>query len=242
MNTVLWVNDQSIASDQILPLLMRYHMLPDLVRELITDLAIESILCTSDELADIKTKIQVNEGLPSIDTARLRQSEQQAMRSLKIEKFKQLKWDDQIDLYFLQQQEQLTKVIYSLIRTRDRELLNELYFRIDSKEQTFAELARLYSQGTEAQTDGLIGPVELGSYHPAFAYVLASSPLGQLQPPMQLGDWWIILRVEQRIAAQLDKSMRQRLLDDLFEKWLDNRLSHLRLQVKAPSLEVAANF
>jgi parvulin-like peptidyl-prolyl isomerase len=237
MTTVLQVNGQSIAADEVLPLLMRYQMLPDLVRELITDQAIASIVCTNDEL----TTINANNHSLLERPIESQQEEQQAIRSLKIEKFKQLKWGDQIDLYFLQRQDQLAKVIYSLIRTRDRELLNELYFRIESKEQSFAELARLYSEGTEAQTDGLIGPVELGSYHPAFAHLLAHSPLGQLQPPIQLGEWWVILRVEQRIAAQLDAEMRQRLLNELFEKWRDHRLSRIWPQVKgASTLQVAA--
>jgi parvulin-like peptidyl-prolyl isomerase len=237
MTTVLQVNGQSIAADEVLPLLMRYQMLPDLVRELITDQAIASIVCTNDEL----TTINANNHSLLERPIESQQEEQQAIRSLKIEKFKQLKWGDQIDLYFLQRQDQLAKVIYSLIRTRDRELLNELYFRIESKEQSFAELARLYSEGTEAQTDGLIGPVELGSYHPAFAHLLAHSPLGQLQSPIQLGEWWVILRVEQRIAAQLDAEMRQRLLNELFEKWRDHRLSRIWPQVKgASTLQVAA--
>jgi parvulin-like peptidyl-prolyl isomerase len=237
MTTVLQVNGQSIAADEVLPLLMRYQMLPDLVRELITDQAIASIVCTNDEL----TTINANNHSLLERPIESQQEEQQAIRSLKIEKFKQLKWGDQIDLYSLQRQDQLAKVIYSLIRTRDRELLNELYFRIESKEQSFAELARLYSEGTEAQTDGLIGPVELGSYHPAFAHLLAHSPLGQLQSPIQLGEWWVILRVEQRIAAQLDAEMRQRLLNELFEKWRDHRLSRIWPQVKgASTLQVAA--
>jgi parvulin-like peptidyl-prolyl isomerase len=231
MNTVLQVNHQSIASDEVLPLLIRYHLLLDLVRELVIDQAIESVLISNNELAAIKIEKQATENLTSKHDTELQielpKEDQQVIRRLKIEKFKQLKWGDQIDLYFLQRQHQLTKVIYSLIRTHDRDLLNELYFRINSNEQSFAELARLYSQGTEAQTEGLIGPIEIGSYHPAFAQLLAHSPLGQLQPPMQLGEWWIILRVEQRIAAQLDEPMRQRLLNDLFEKWLDNRLSIL---------------
>jgi parvulin-like peptidyl-prolyl isomerase len=237
MNTVLQVNHQSIATDEVLPLLIRYQMLPDLVRELITDQAIASIVCTDDKLTAIKASNHPSTNCPIASP----QEELHAIRALKIEKFKQLRWGDQIDLYFVQRQDQLAKVIYSLIRTRDRELLNELYFRITSKEQSFAELARLYSEGTEAQTDGLIGPVELGSYHPAFAHLLAHLPLGQLQSPMQLGEWWVILRIEQRIAAQLDAEMRQRLLNELFEKWRDQRLSRLWPQMKASStLQVAA--
>jgi parvulin-like peptidyl-prolyl isomerase len=205
-------------------LLLRYHLLPDLVRELVTDDAIASIVCTPEEIEQLYQQIHTQS---QEQTSNPEQAIKSAIRSLKIEKFKQLKWGDQIELYFHQRQNLLTKVIYSLIRTQDPELINELYFRIQEQEQSFAELARLYSQGSEAQTDGLVGPVELETYHPAFAHLLATSPAGELQPPMQLDCWWIILRVEKRIPAQLDAAMQQRLLNELFEKWREQRFDRI---------------
>lgn len=46
-------------------------------------------------------------------------------------------------------------------------------------------------------------------------------------PPMILGEWIAIVRIEQHIPAQLDKQMLQRLLDDLFETWLQQELVQL---------------
>jgi len=48
-----------------------------------------------------------------------------------------------------------------VIRTKDPGVAQELYFRIQAGEQSFAEVAREYSQGPEAYTCGLLGPVEL---------------------------------------------------------------------------------
>lgn len=44
---------------------------------------------------------------------------------------------------------------------------------------------------------------------------------------MILGEWIAIVRIEQHIPAQLDKQMLQRLLDDLFETWLQQELVQL---------------
>ena len=46
-------------------------------------------------------------------------------------------------------------MVYSLIRSKDPGVAQELYFRIQEGENTFSELARQYSQGSEAQTGGL---------------------------------------------------------------------------------------
>jgi hypothetical protein len=39
-----------------------------------------------------------------------------------------------------------------------------------------------------------------------------------------IGEWWIILRLEKYLASQLDDTLRQRLRNDLFQKWLNNQL------------------
>jgi hypothetical protein len=54
--------------------------------------------------------------------------------------------------------------------------------------------------------------------------LLKSNPVGQLCPPTQIGEWWIILRLEKYIASQLDETLRQRLRNDLFQKWLANQI------------------
>jgi parvulin-like peptidyl-prolyl isomerase len=79
-------------------------------------------------------------------------------------------------------------------------------------------------EGGEAQTGGLIGPVELNVPHPRIVQLLTTLPAGQLSPPTMIGEWWIILRLEKYLASQLDDTLRQRLRNDLFQKWLNNQL------------------
>jgi parvulin-like peptidyl-prolyl isomerase len=132
-----------------------------------------------------------------------------------------------LESHFLKRKGQLDQVVYSLIRTKNKGIAEELYFRLEEQEQTFAELACEYSQGSEAQAGGIIGPVELGSIHPSLAQLLSISQPGQLWRPMPLGEWLLIVRLEKLIPVQLDELMRQRLLRELFEAWLQERLSQV---------------
>ena len=112
-------------------------------------------------------------------------------------------------------------------RTTEAGIAQELYFRIQEGEATFAELAQQYSQGSEAQTGGLIGPVELNAPHPKIAQMLTASKPGQLHPPLLIGEWWILLRLEKYQSAQLDEPTRHRLLADLFQKWLAEQMAQV---------------
>jgi parvulin-like peptidyl-prolyl isomerase len=114
----------------------------------------------------------------------------------------------------------MDRVLYSLIRTREAGMAQELYFRIQDDGEPFADLARQYSEGQEAQTGGLIGPVELSVPHAALGRILSISQPGQLWPPTKVGDWFVVVRLEKFLPAKLDEVTRQRLLDELFNHWL----------------------
>jgi parvulin-like peptidyl-prolyl isomerase len=152
------------------------------------------------------------------------QLQERILRGIKLEKFKQQTWGNQLDSYYRKRKRQLDKVVYSLIRTKNPGEAQELYFRITEGEKEFTDVARAYSQGTEAQTGGLIGPVELNVPHPVIAQKLLTAQPGQVLPPTRVGEWIVILRLEKYIGAQLDQYTSRRLLDELFNQWLNQKL------------------
>ncbi|WP_035799725.1 peptidylprolyl isomerase [Crocosphaera chwakensis] len=229
MNIVLKIGDQAISSEDIYPLLAQYRLLPQLAKEIIIDQAIADITCTPEETTLAKQQFYQKQQISDENQLKVwlnhhgmtpEQLETLSVRDLKIEKFKHLTWGDKLDPYFVKCKGQLDRVVYSLIRTKDPGVAQELYFRIQEGENTFSELARQYSQGSEAQTGGLLGPVELNTPHPKIAQILAASRPGQLSPPTQVGEWWIIVRLEKYMSAQLDDNTKQRLLNELFQSWL----------------------
>ncbi len=232
MNEFLQIGTIEIPIKDIIPLLAKYQMLPNLLREMIVDQAIESIECTDTEtenaIQQFCEKNQItSENLQSwLDFHRLDSNifPLVATRDLRIEKFKQETWSNKLESYFMTRKSQLDRVIYSMLRVSDMGIAQELYFRIQEGEQTFEELAREYSQGPEKETGGLIGPVELSSPHPAIAKLLSTNTHGQLSAPISLGEWVIILRVEKFMPAQLDQQMRQRLLNEFLANWLQEEI------------------
>ncbi|MEL6461489.1 MAG: peptidylprolyl isomerase [Cyanobacteria bacterium J06621_15] len=234
MSALLQIGDRAINVDEILPLLKQYGMLPQLLREIVIDDATASIKLSEEEFTEAYKQFyqqqqlgdeqQLQGWLKSRGLER-KQLDYLVTRTLRLEKFKQDTWGSKVEPYFLQRKEKLDKVIYSLIRVNDIAVAQELYFRVQEDEQPFAELAREYSKGPEAQTGGLIGPVELGVPHPVLAKMLLKSQPGQALPPTRLGDWILIVRLEQFIPAQLDTATHKRLLNEQFETWLQGEIS-----------------
>lgn len=233
--TALQFGDRTISEKDILPRLTSYQMMPQLRRESIIDKAIALITCTEEELAIACQQFyEQNQLLEDADQQvwlKHQSMDQEFLetvfipRRLKIEKFKHQRWNHKLESYFLNRKRALDQAIYSLIRVQDAGMAEELYFRIFENEQSFAEVAREYSQGPEAQVNGIIGPVELGNLHPRLAHLLVISQPGQLWPLISVKDWVLIVRLERLIPAQLDVSMRQQLLRELFEAWVQEQIS-----------------
>ena len=240
MSPRLQVADLIITPDNIFPLLAQKQMIIPLAKEIIIEKAIANIECTPEETIRAQqqffSQMQLDPQKPEQLQAWLaknyltqEQLQEKILRGMKLEKYKEQVWGNQIESYYLTRKKQLDKVIYSLIRTKNPGEAQELYFRINEGEAEFSEIAKQYSQGLEAQTGGLVGPIELNVPHPEIANKLKHSQAGQLIPPMRIGEWIIILRLERYITATLDGNLRQRLLNELFNKWLNEEI---KAQVK----------
>jgi parvulin-like peptidyl-prolyl isomerase len=232
------VGTQTIDSAEMINLLAGYRMIPQLLREIILDQAIADIGLTLEERTkgiehfynrNQLTTPEAKKAVLQRYGINLEQLETGAIRDIRIEKFKQINWANKVESYFLNYKTQLDKVVYSLIRTDNPEIAQEIYFRIQAGEQTFAECAKEYSQGVEAQTGGLLGPVSLNQPHAAIAQKLIISQPGELWTPFKLENWYIIIRLEKLVSAQLDDATRANLLNHLFESWLSEEINKAKV-------------
>jgi parvulin-like peptidyl-prolyl isomerase len=234
------LGNQTITAAEVIPLLAGYQLLPQLQRELIIDKIIADIELTPEEKNNTISKFYQQNQITTpaaLDAVLQRhymtvdQLEALATKELRVEKFKQVTWGETLKQNFHQYKPQLDKVVYSLLRTPEMEVAQELYFRIKAEEQSFADCARVFSQGAEAQTGGLIGPTPLSQPHPAISQKLSISKEGQLWAPMKLDSWYVILRLEKMISAQLDEATSAMLLNHLFEKWLEEKIQQIPIFV-----------
>jgi len=232
MNSILPLCHESLTAAEIMPLLNQYQLMPQFLRSFILDQAIASIGCSDEEREQFYQQHQ----LQSADSRQIWQQQQGIQaeqlefwveRQLKIQKFQQSNWSKTVGTYFLSRKAQLDQVVCSLIHVQEMETAWELYFRITEGEQAFAEIARSYSQGPEAYTGGIVGPLELGRLHPTLGERLYGAQPGTLYEPLWIGNWVVIARLEAQLPVQFDAAMRQQLLDELLENWLQEQVARV---------------
>jgi parvulin-like peptidyl-prolyl isomerase len=237
MAAIFEIGGTTVNLEDLPTLLHRYQLFPQLVRALIVDKALQSTTLTPEEEQSAVKAFCQQQNINS-DTERQQwleqrqitqeQLAQEAARPFRLQKYKVEAFGAKVETYFIARKSKLDRVVFSLIRVQDFNLAQELYFRILEGEQNFADVARQYSQGTEANTGGVIGPTPLSNPHPAIARLLSVSKPGQLWAPVKLENWSIILRLEKLLPAQMDEETRQQLLEELFEQWVQQEAQSVK--------------
>lgn len=168
-----------------------------------------------------------------------------ATKAERLRRYSLQRYGDEAEIRFLERKLDLDQVTYSLLRVDDRELAEELHAQLVEGEADFPSLVAAHSRGMERATRGLVGPIAVSAGHPSLAERLRVGRPGQLWPPFQVGNLWLLLRLEERFPAQLDEVMRSRMVEELFQVWFQAQVDLLmagdEMMAPAPSPEGSAS-
>lgn len=220
----LGLGDSQISSDLVLEQLAEYQLLSQQIEEIILDrliaqTAIDLNIHIDYNSAEFEERYALNQQSRSYRGMNSAQLTAISERELKLEQFKQLRWGEQVAVYFQEQQSQLDRVTLSTIEVDDSFIAGELFFRIQAGEQSFAEIALEYSQDAYRQTGGTIGPVFFRELSPKIGRVVRKLQPGELSVPLSMGGKYRLIRLDRLESAQLNPQLHKFLLDELFTSW-----------------------
>jgi parvulin-like peptidyl-prolyl isomerase len=159
----------------------------------------------------------------------------------KLQQFKQENWGNKVGSYYLTRKVQLDRVVCSIIQVADGTIAQELYFRICAEPKIFSKLALNYSQGAESFDGGKVGPIPISRLHPTISTQLLLLKPGDISPLFTIDNFYIFVRLERVVPAQFDDELRQVLLDELFEQWLQAKIISEIGSVSVQSVENELN-
>jgi len=230
-----WINieGEDISLKDTPSILRDLNLMPIFLRRFFEVKYTKNIIPTEDEQIVFQKDFLRREGIKDDQSLKIwlssnNKSESEMNKilynSLRVEKFKKEKFEEHCEALFLKRKSDLDRVTYSLIRVKSRAKAAELHLRLKEEEATFPELASTYSEGVENVLHGLIGPVEFAKVNPLIAERLKNSSPGELWPPFEIDTWWLIIRNERYISATLNEAMRSRLIEEMYEEWIRDKI------------------
>ena len=220
-------------SEDTKEILRQHNLLKKLVRAEITKNAVDKIKIDKEEIDAhwdkflLQNKLNNDEELNAFLVANglnIGSLRWQIELPKRIKKYCEINFLHKAEARFLAKKESLDRVIYSLLRVKDGFVARELYLKIISRESNFADLASSYSQGQEANTNGIIGPVPLNQAHPILAEKLRASQPNQLIEPFNVEGWWLVVRLEKYESAQFNDSTALTMAQELFGEWIEEQV------------------
>lgn len=152
--------------------------------------------------------------------------------SFKLEKLKALVTQPKLPEYFVERKIFLDRVILSRIAVDNRELSEELQTQIEEG-GSFEQLAKEYSLAEDRIVNGMMGPISRGTMPDKLRAVIDVATPGQLVGPIELDGNYSLFRVEQFLPASLeDTQLKQALQNELFEKWLAEKIQKLTVKLQ----------
>lgn len=209
--------------------LRRHNLLQSLVQRQLVAEAVAEVALEPEALEQTKQQFLRNQNLtePEALQTYLRNNglseadlDWQIALPLRIQEHCRKHYLHKAEAHFLARKNQLDRVVYSLLRVKDGFLARELYLRVDGGETGFAELAATFAEGPEKQTKGIIGPAPLTQAHPVLAEKLRTSAPGTLMQPFQIGEWWLVVRLESYTPASFDDNTARQMASELFDQWV----------------------
>lgn len=122
----------------------------------------------------------------------------------------------------------------SRLVVEERELAQELKSQIVEDGVPFEQLVQKYSIAEERIFNGMMRAVSCGTLPDTLGSAVGSAKPGDLLGLLEIQGLWYLVRVKKFLTAALDEQLGQELQDELFEKWLDDKILaiNVKLEVK----------
>jgi len=146
---------------------------------------------------------------------------------LLVKKLAESLFEKQVEAYFFQNKVQYDKAVLYRILVPYNALAQEIFYQIEEEEISFFEAAHLYDVDEHRRlVCGFEGKVSRWQLKPDIAACVFGASPRQVVGPMPSDHNFELLMVEEFIPSELTPEVRQQILNQLFDEWLDSEFNH----------------
>src|SRR4028119_910666 len=156
---------------------------------------------------------------------------QQVSFRIKQENLKEKVTELKVQKYFVQNKENLDRVVLSRIVVQHPEIAQDLKAQLVDRGADFAQLAKQYSTVDDAVVGGVMGPVIRAQMPEMVRKATENAQVGQIIGPLQIEGRYCLLKVEQLLPASLEGALKRDLENLLFEEWLKEKLQNMNVKL-----------
>lgn len=128
--------------------------------------------------------------------------------------------DTRVEEHFVNNRSSLDRARISVLVVAERTLADEILIQVNEEGEDFHALARRHSMDEATRyAGGYLGVVTRGMLPPDLAGKVFNAQAGQVLGPLQMGDLFQLVLVEEVKRADLDEDSREAIRDTIFQEW-----------------------
>jgi hypothetical protein len=239
---VMLLDDQPIDATAIVGVLRRQGQIAGLIRELILDQALTNIVIPAEEAAKLLASFRSEQKLESDEAflgfLQARQLDEELLRQMvtrphKVVRYREERWGPRANSLYLKHKERYDLVTYRRLQCGNADVMQEVFFRLKDREESWESLAQQFSRGDAAAT-GRVGPVPVSGVEGPILTALRQQGVGRVCRPVSLGDQVVVAELEAFQPSEFNEELRTRILREEFDSWLQEECSKMLNKVSYP--------
>lgn len=237
-----WLDDQPIQAKEIIDILRSESGFTNLVKSIILNQTLSSIKLGIDTEKALVDDFRKKRGLEEKDKFEsflkdnnLNDSllRKMVIKPTKIVKYREERWGPRVNSLYLKHKDLYDRITYKRIETNDGDVMQELFFRLKEKEDTWDNIARQLP-GAEPNQNATQTLIPANKIEPMLLELLRKSKPNEVTKPICLNENnFVVASLINIETRKLDETLRVEILQKELNDWLE---AETQKQIKKVSI------
>lgn len=220
---VMWIGETPFSATELLEAICMEKLQIPITKELLLKRHLEGIIL--DDGTEVLRKFkEVNKLIDQekynkyLENNRITEKilVQFLQRPNKLKIFKEERWGPRANALYLKNKEKYDKMSYYQLKSRDSDVMQEVYFRIKDGEETWESM----SQKLPGANNPKIGPVAAEEIEPELIEEMKKLGAGKIVKPLKVKGEYVVAELCETLPTKFDSTLREQILHDEFCNWL----------------------
>lgn len=238
----LWLDDQPVSTAEVMAVLCKERMLPELIKHLVLDRTLRQVMLSEgreDELVhDFRQhqKLENDEGFSDFlqkNYLTVSLLKENLSRPERVVQFRKERWGPRANSLYLRHKDRYDQITYRRLQSANADVMQEVFFRLKDKEDNWETMARQFP-GANADARQISIPSAKVEEH-LLAALRKAGPNVVIRPLRLNADTVVVAELESIEPSRFDDKLRNLILRQEFESWVQEECSRMLNKLQLPA-------
>ena len=233
------IENKRLDQRELINLLRKQGGIPRLIQDWVLDKTLSEVVVEEAKIDELINKYKESNKLESDEEYKrhleLRYFDESILiktliRPYQIVQYREARWGQVTRSLYLKYKERFDLMTYYRLEAENANVMQEVYFRLKAKEESWDELARQmpnYPLGKSALT----GPIPVSKVELPIRVALRQSEPGEIAKPIQIGNKTVVVALIEFKPSSYGDEVRTSLLQQAFDEWFRQECDKIAGQV-----------